>query len=141
MAATVSRAGQSAGRGSAADADGPPEARSDIILWLSTRLRVTATLRQHPEILDEKIELFDGDRRFAAFGHVHPVRAVGAGPHVGVPLMWEALQPCPPPEAATYTSDLRIKQADDLFTQWKLQRRNLPPCTRCAAIFRRSAVC
>jgi hypothetical protein len=32
--------------------------------------------------------------------------------------MWEALQPCPPPEAATYTSDPRIARAHDLFTQW-----------------------
>jgi hypothetical protein len=39
-------------------------------------------------------------------------------PDVGVPLMWEALQPCPPPEAATYTTDPRIEQADKLFTQW-----------------------
>ncbi len=39
-------------------------------------------------------------------------------PDVGVPLMWEALQPCPPPEAATYTTDARIAQADKLFTQW-----------------------
>ncbi len=39
-------------------------------------------------------------------------------PDVGVPLMWEALQPCPPPEVATYTYDARIAQADKLFTQW-----------------------
>jgi hypothetical protein len=32
--------------------------------------------------------------------------------------MWEALQPCPPPESATYTTDLRIEEADKLFTQW-----------------------
>jgi hypothetical protein len=40
-------------------------------------------------------------------------------PEVGVPLMWEALQPCPPPETATYLSDPRIAQADNLFTQWQ----------------------
>jgi hypothetical protein len=39
-------------------------------------------------------------------------------PDVGVPLMWEALQPCPPPETATYATDPRIEQADRLFTQW-----------------------
>ena len=37
---------------------------------------------------------------------------------MGVPMMWEALQPCPPPEASTYHSDPRIEQADKLFTQW-----------------------
>ncbi|MDG2273854.1 MAG: sulfotransferase, partial [Halioglobus sp.] len=30
-------------------------ARSDIILWLSTRLQVTDTLKKNPEILDEEI--------------------------------------------------------------------------------------
>ena len=30
-------------------------ARSDIILWLSTRLKVTATLAQYPQILDEEV--------------------------------------------------------------------------------------
>ncbi|MEM9256955.1 MAG: sulfotransferase, partial [Pseudomonadota bacterium] len=39
-------------------------------------------------------------------------------PEVGVPLMWEALQPCPPPEEASYHSDPRIEQAHQLFTQW-----------------------
>ena len=30
-------------------------ARSDIILWLSTRLQVTSLLQRHPEILEEEI--------------------------------------------------------------------------------------
>lgn len=93
-------------------------ARSDIILWLRSRLLVADTLKRHPEILDEEI--------------VRPMVVVGLprsgtsilyellaqDPDVGVPLMWEALQPCPPPEAASYHSDPRIEQADRLFTQW-----------------------
>ncbi|MDX1736262.1 MAG: sulfotransferase, partial [Halioglobus sp.] len=39
-------------------------------------------------------------------------------PEVGVPLTWEAIMPCPPPERATYDSDPRIEKAHHLVTQW-----------------------
>jgi hypothetical protein len=93
-------------------------ARSDIVLWLSTRLKVTDTLQRHPEILEEKIEAPMIIIGLPRSGTSILFELLSQDPEVGVPLMWEALQPCPPPEAATYTTDPRIEQADKLFTQW-----------------------
>jgi len=93
-------------------------ARSDIILWLSTRLQVTATLKEHPQILDEEITAPMFIVGLPRSGTSILFELLAQDPDVGVPLMWEALQPCPPPEAATYSSDPRIEQADKLFTQW-----------------------
>jgi len=93
-------------------------ARNDIILWLSTRLRVTDTLRRHPQILDEQIVAPMVIVGLPRSGTSILFELLARDPEVGVPLLWEALQPCPPPEAATYHSDPRIGMADRLFTQW-----------------------
>ncbi len=93
-------------------------ARSDILMWLQQRLDVIDTLKKHPEILDEEI--------------ISPMVIVGLprsgtsilfellwqDEDVGVPLIWEAAYPCPPPETASDQSDPRIETADKLFTQW-----------------------
>jgi Sulfotransferase family len=93
-------------------------ARSDIVLWLSTRLRVTDTLKRFPQILDEEITAPMVIVGLPRSGTSILFELLSQDPEVGVPLMWEALQPCPPPEAATYTTDPRIAQAHHLFTQW-----------------------
>lgn len=93
-------------------------ARSDIILWLSTRLRVTDTLKNNPEILEEEITAPMVIVGLPRSGTSILFELLSQDPDVGVPLMWEALQPCPPPEADSYNSDPRIAQADNLFTQW-----------------------
>jgi Sulfotransferase family len=93
-------------------------ARNDIVLWLSTRLQVTDTLRKHPQILDEDITAPMVIAGLPRSGTSILFELLSQDPDVGVPMMWEALQPCPPPEAATYASDPRIEQADKLFTQW-----------------------
>lgn len=93
-------------------------ARSDIILWLSTRLQVTDTLKRNPVILDEKITAPTIIVGLPRSGTSILFELLSQDLDVGVPLMWEALQPCPPPESATYTADPRIERADKLFTQW-----------------------
>tara|TARA_B110000503_G_scaffold141430_1_gene234973 strand:+ start:8371 stop:9564 length:1194 start_codon:yes stop_codon:yes gene_type:complete len=93
-------------------------ARSDIILWLSTRLQVTDTLKRYPQILDEEIVAPMVIVGLPRSGTSILFELLSQDSDVGVPLMWEALQPCPPPESATYTTDPRIEQADKLFTQW-----------------------
>ncbi|MCB1706176.1 MAG: sulfotransferase [Halioglobus sp.] len=93
-------------------------ARSDIILWLSARLQVVDTLKRHPQILDEEIVAPMVIVGLPRSGTSILFELLSQDPEVGVPLMWEALQPCPPPEAATYRTDPRIEQADKLFTQW-----------------------
>jgi Sulfotransferase family len=93
-------------------------ARSDIIMWLSTRLKVTDALNKYPQILDEQIVAPMVIVGLPRSGTSILFELLSQDPDVGVPLMWEALQPCPPPDAATYTTDARIAQADKLFTQW-----------------------
>jgi hypothetical protein len=93
-------------------------ARNDIILWLSARLGVTDTLKKHPEILQEDIVAPMIIVGLPRSGTSILYELLSQDSDVGVPLMWEALQPCPPPEAASYTTDPRIEQADKLFTQW-----------------------
>jgi hypothetical protein len=93
-------------------------ARSDIILWLSTRLKVTDTLKTYPQILEEDITAPMVIVGLPRSGTSILFELLSQDPGAGVPLMWEALQPCPPPDAATYTTDARIAQADNLFTQW-----------------------
>lgn len=93
-------------------------ARNDILIFLRTRLQVTDLLKRHPEILDEEIiapmVIFGLPRS----GTSILFELLSQDPDAGVPMIWEALQPCPPPEQATYKTDPRIEQADKLFTQW-----------------------
>lgn len=93
-------------------------ARSDIILWLSSRLQVIDTLKQHPEILQQELVAPMVIVGLPRSGTSILFELLSQDPEVGVPQMWEALLPCPPPVAATYTSDPRIERADRLFTQW-----------------------
>ncbi|MDX1735762.1 MAG: sulfotransferase [Halioglobus sp.] len=93
-------------------------ARNDIILWLSTRLQVTDTLKKHREILEEKIEAPMVIAGLPRSGTSILFELLAQDPEVGVPLTWEAIMPCPPPERATYDSDPRIEKAHHLVTQW-----------------------
>ena len=93
-------------------------ARSDILFWLSTRLQVVDLLKRHPEILDQPVPAPMFIVGLPRSGTSILFELLAQDPDVGVPMMWEALQPCPPPEAASYQSDQRIDVADKLFTQW-----------------------
>jgi Sulfotransferase family len=93
-------------------------ARSDIILWLRTRLMVADTLKTHPKILDQDIVAPTVIVGLPRSGTSILFELLAQDPDVGVPLIWEGLQPCPPPEANSYHSDPRIEQGDKLITQW-----------------------
>lgn len=93
-------------------------ARSDVVLWLSSRLRVVETLEKNPEILEQEITAPMIIVGLPRSGTSILFELLWQDDDVGVPLMWEALQPCPPPETASYHTDPRIEQADNLFTQW-----------------------
>ncbi|MDZ7784537.1 MAG: sulfotransferase [Halioglobus sp.] len=93
-------------------------ARNDIVLWLSTRLKVVDTLKRHPEILEQEVAAPMVVVGLPRSGTSILYELLACDPQAGVPLMWEALQPCPPPEAATCTTDPRIERAHRLFTQW-----------------------
>lgn len=93
-------------------------ARSDILLWLGSRLEVTDTVKRHPQILEEKIEAPMIIAGLPRSGTSILFELLAQDPDVGVPLIWEAMIPCPPPQHATYTSDPRIERAHQLVTQW-----------------------
>lgn len=89
--------------------------RSRVIGTLSNRLKLQDWRKRHPEIADEKIEkpiVFMGMGRTGTT-ILHDLMA--QDPESRVPMTWEAAEPCPPPEAATYDSDPRIA-ANEAFS-------------------------
>ena len=67
-------------------------ARSDIILWLSARLQVVDTLKNHPQILDEEIVAPMVIVGLPRSGTSILFELLSQDPDVGVPLMWEGRQ-------------------------------------------------
>lgn len=90
--------------------------RQEMIQFLKNRLLIEDAYRRHPEIEDQEIrepvfvlglprsgtsilfELLARDERFMA------------------PANWEFVDPCPPPEAATYRTDPRVPAAHHAIT-------------------------
>jgi hypothetical protein len=93
-------------------------ARSDIILWLSSRLQVVDLLQAHPEIHDEKITAPMVIVGLPRSGTSILFELLSQDPDAGVPLTWEAILPCPPPQRESYDTDPRIDKAHKLVTQW-----------------------
>lgn len=92
--------------------------RSDLLITLEARLQIEATYAAHPEIDEEVITkplIIVGQGRS---GTSMLQNAMCEDPANGTVRNWEALFPCPPPEAATYDSDERIAKADALTGQW-----------------------
>jgi Sulfotransferase family len=92
--------------------------RSEILQLLCARLQVEDTLKRHPEILDEQIKqplVIIGQGRS---GTTYLFNVLGADPDNGVMRVWEAIFPCPPPQAATYYADPRIERGGKLIEQW-----------------------
>ena len=86
--------------------------RIDFVSYLETRLRIQDAYRRHPEIEDEVIH-----EPVMILGHgrtgttiLHEV--LSTDPRFRIVKRWEAMFPCPPPEAKTYRSDPRIALAD-----------------------------
>lgn len=92
--------------------------RSEILLLLENRLQIEKTYKDHPEIENEEITkplLIIGQGRS---GTSFLLNLLSASPENGNVMAWEALFPCPPPEAATYTTDERIERGHKLADQW-----------------------
>lgn len=92
--------------------------RSDLLMHLEARLRIEETYKQHPEIEDQELSpiiLIIGSGRS---GTSVLQNLLSLDPDNGTPKHWEALFPCPPPEAASYRNDPRIAVADQRMTQW-----------------------
>jgi hypothetical protein len=92
--------------------------RSDLLMNLEARLRVEEAYSQHPEIGDQDADspiLIVGSGRS---GTSAILNLLALDPDNATPTHWEALFPCPPPEAATYRTDPRIKIAHQRMDQW-----------------------
>ncbi|MEZ4289831.1 MAG: sulfotransferase [Myxococcota bacterium] len=89
--------------------------RSDLLIYLEARLRITDCYKQHPEIEDEVITepvfiVGSGRSGTTIFHGALAGRAVPGGEAMGGDV------PCPPPEEATYETDPRIEKAHRLIT-------------------------
>lgn len=103
-------------RGLEAEADlhlmGRIAARAEILRWLENRLRITDVLARHPEIHDVVIDRPVFIIGIARSGTTILYEMLARDPRFRVLLGWEAVFPCPPPEAATYDVDPRIERAE-----------------------------
>ena len=90
----------------------------ELLNALETRLRITDVIKLHPEILDQEVRepVFIGGA--GRGGTTILVETLAAAPGMRSPLGWEVREPCPPPEAATYSSDPRIESTDDAVRMW-----------------------
>ena len=93
-------------------------ARSDVLNWLENRLQMTEARRLQPEIDAEQVErpVFITGLPRTGTSILHDL--MGHDPDSRVPLAWEVRHPCPPPEAAHYTSDARIERAEEEIRLW-----------------------
>lgn len=92
--------------------------RSELLILLENRLRIEQTYKDHPEIEDEQIVsplMIIGQGRS---GTSFLLNLLSASPENGHIMTWEAIFPCPPPEAATYTTDERIERGHAIADQW-----------------------
>lgn len=92
--------------------------RSDLLIWLQERLQIEEAYRLHPEIDDEVVEAPVFIVGQARSGTSILFELLSTDSRFGVPMNWEIMFPCPPPEAATYRNDPRIARAEHLLTQW-----------------------
>ncbi len=96
---------------------GRTAARAGIVGALANRLRVVDWAARHPEVHDERVE-----RPWVIVGMPRTGTSLLSflmelDPHARTPTQWEALDPIPPPELATYTTDPRIAAASRQLAQ------------------------
>lgn len=92
--------------------------RSELLQLLEARLQIEDTYKRNPEIADQEIHqpiVIVGQGRS---GTSMLQNLLSAHPDNGTIMAWEAIFPCPPPEAATYRTDPRIARAHQLIDQW-----------------------
>jgi hypothetical protein len=97
--------------------------RSDLLLHLENRLRITDWYQRHPGIEDEVIRAPVFITGLPRSGTTIMQEVLGADPSARVVKMWEAKFPVPPPAPGDPQPDPRIARADALTT---LQDRITP---------------
>lgn len=89
--------------------------KKQCVHHLSNRLEIEETLKQHPEILEVKIERPLFIVAFPRSGSTYLQNLISSNSGVRSPLFWEMWKPYPPPEAATRKVDARIEQLEQLY--------------------------
>jgi Sulfotransferase family len=87
-------------------------AGSDVVEYLTSRLRIVDWVKRNPSIADADVRppiVVLGQPRT---GTTILFDVLAQDPANRVPLTWEVDQPWPPPETATYESDPRIDEVD-----------------------------
>jgi hypothetical protein len=93
------------------------------IMMLMRRLEVEDWYTRHPEIDEQEIVAPLMVLGLPRTGSTAAHCLMGEDPAVRVMRNWEAMMPCPPPEAATYDNDPRIAAMDE---QMKLRDKMTP---------------
>ena len=101
--------------------------RSDLLIHLEGRLRVTDWYARHPELEAERVDAPVVITGLGRSGTTILQEVLAEDPQFRVVRMWEAKYPCPPPEPETYWTDPRIERAELVTT---LQDRITPEWCR-----------
>lgn len=87
------------------------------IMLLMRRLEIEDWYRRHPEIDEQEIVAPLMVLGLPRTGSTAAHCLMGEDPAVRVMRNWEAMMPCPPPEAATYDTDPRIAEMNKRMAQ------------------------
>jgi hypothetical protein len=82
--------------------------RSEFVRYLEARLQLVDCLKQNPAIGHEKIDKPLFITGYGRSGTTILFEVLSQDPQFRVPQKWESLFPCPPPETASYETDMRI---------------------------------
>jgi hypothetical protein len=100
--------------------------RNELLRSLTARLQITATYAQHPEIDGEVIEQPVFIAGMARSGTTILLELLAEDPTFRAALTGELLYPCPPPEAATRTTDPRLAMAGADLGMWDFVTPEFP---------------
>lgn len=92
--------------------------RSDLLVFLESRLWLHHWLQRHPEIAEQEIRQPLFILGLPRSGTSILYELLACDPEARVPETWEILFPSPPPERGSYASDARVQRAHALVTQW-----------------------
>lgn len=88
--------------------------RSEFVRYLQARLQIVNWLKRAPDIFEEVIDRPIFITGYGRSGTTILYEMLSQDPQFRVPLKWESLFPCPPPESATYGKDFRITLAEKI---------------------------
>lgn len=88
--------------------------RNDFLVYLQGRLQVTEAYKKHPEIDAEIIKEPVFILGFGRSGTTILHEVLSQDDQFRSVRRWEAMYPCPPPEAASYENDRRIAPTEKL---------------------------